>query len=93
MEVLQMGVDLTGRVAALNEGIESRKAEVEYKKEALKLQRDQLNAEIEAAKSKGLDVDQMVFQMFLQGGPLKEAAKEYLGARYKGQWRRQSWSV
>jgi hypothetical protein len=84
MEVLQMGVDLTGRVAALNEGIENRKAEVAAKQEEIKLRRDQLNAEIAAAKSKGLDVDQMVFQMFLQGGPLKEAAKEYLGARYKG---------
>lgn len=84
IEVMGMGVDLTGKVAQLNEGIATRTAEVEYKKEALKLQRDQLNAEIAAAKSKGLDVDQMVFQMFLQGGPLKEAAKEYLGARYKG---------
>jgi hypothetical protein len=84
MEVLQMGVDLTGRVAALNEGIENRKAEIAAKQEEIKLRRDQLNAEIKAAQSKGLDVDQMVFQMFLQGGPLKEAAKEYLGARYKG---------
>jgi murein DD-endopeptidase MepM/ murein hydrolase activator NlpD len=84
IEVMGMGVDLTGKVAQLNEGIESRKAELEYKKEALKLQRDQLYAEIAAAQNKGLDVDQMVFQMFLQGGPLKEAAKEYLGARYKG---------
>ncbi len=84
MEVMGMGVDLTGKVAQLNEGIESRKAEIAYKKEALQLQRDELNAQIKAAESKGLDVDQMVFQMFLQGGPLKEAAKEYLGARYKG---------
>ena len=84
MDAVAMGFDLTGKVAQLNEGIATRTAEIEYKKEALKLQRDQLNAEIAAAKSKGLDVDQMVFQMFLQGGPLKEAAKEYLGARYKG---------
>lgn len=83
IEIMSMGVDLTGKVAQLNEGIENRKAEVEYKKEALKLQRDELNAQINAAKNKGLDVDQMVFQMFLQGGPLKEAATEYLAARYK----------
>ena len=82
MEVMQMGVDLTGRVAALNEGIENRKAEVAAKKEELKLRRDELNMRIEAAKNQGLDVDQMVFQMFLKGGPLKEAATEYLTARY-----------
>jgi predicted nuclease with TOPRIM domain len=82
MEVMQMCVDLTGRVAALNEGIENRKAEVAAKKEELKLRRDELNMRIEAAKNQGLDVDQMVFQMFLKGGPLKEAATEYLTARY-----------
>lgn len=51
----------------------------------IKLGRDKLNAEIEAAKNKGIDVDTAVFQMMVSGDPAaKAAAKEYLGARYPG---------
>lgn len=49
----------------------------------LGLARDKLNAEIEAAKNKGVDVDTAVFQMFTSGDPaMKQVAQDYLGARY-----------
>lgn len=82
MELMKMGVDVTGNTARLAEGIAAREEEVALKREALQLQRDQLNAEIEAAKAKGMDVDQTILQIFLKGGPLKDAAMEYLTARY-----------
>lgn len=84
MELMKMGVDVTGNMARLAEGIEARKEEVALKREQLDLQRAQLNAEIEAAKAKGLDVEQMVFQMFLKGGPLKDAAMEWISATRRG---------
>lgn len=80
MELMRMGVDVTGNMARLAEGIEARREDAAIKREQLKLQRDQLNAEIEAAKAKGMDVEQMVFQMFLKGGPLKDAAMEWIKA-------------
>lgn len=82
MELMRMGVDVTGNMARLAEGIEARREDAALKREQLKLQRDQLNAEIEAAKAKGMDVEQTILSIFLQGGPLKEAAMEYLTARY-----------
>lgn len=49
----------------------------------LQLGREKLDAEIAAAKNKGIDVDTAVFQMMISGDPAaKAAAKEYLGARY-----------
>ena len=52
-------------------------------RDELQLGRDKLNAEIEAAKNKGVDVETAVFQMFMSGDPaMKAAASEYLGARY-----------
>lgn len=84
LELMKMGVDVTGNMARLAEGIQARKEDAQIKREALQLQRDQLNAEIEAAKAKGMDVEQMVFQMFLQGGPLKDAAMEWITATRRG---------
>lgn len=72
-------------VDAAKTGIEQEQFEAQMglKREELDLARDKLNAEIEAAKSKGIDVDTAIFQMFMSGDPaMKEAAKEYLGSRY-----------
>lgn len=84
MELMRMGVDVTGNMARLAEGIEARKEEAALKREQLALQRRELNAQIEAAKAKGVDVEQMVFKMFLSGGPLKDAALEWIGATKRG---------
>jgi hypothetical protein len=85
MELMRMGVDVTGNMARLAEGIEARKVEVELKREQLALAREELNANIEAAKAKGLDVDQMVFAMIASNDPAKKAvATEYLNLRYGG---------
>ncbi len=46
IEVMGMGVDLTGKVAALNEGIENRKAEVAYKNAVLELDRAKVNNDL-----------------------------------------------
>lgn len=84
MELMRMGVDVTGNMARLAEGIEARREEVALKREQLALQKQELNAQIEAAKSKGMDVEQMVFSMFLKGGPLKDAALEWIKANRRG---------
>ena len=84
MDLMRMGVDVTGNTARLAEGIQARKEDIALKREQLQLQREQLDAEIEAAKAKGLDVEQTVLSIFLKGGPLKGAASEYLSARYGG---------
>ena len=46
IEVMGMGVDLTGKVAQLNEGIENRKAEVAYKNAVLELDRAKVNNDL-----------------------------------------------
>lgn len=84
LDLMRMGVDVTGNTARLAEGIASRQEEAALKREQLDLQRRELNAQIEAAKSKGMDVEQMVFQMFLKGGPLKDAAIEWISATRRG---------
>ena len=79
MEGLKVAIPL------YQDGIRAAQFEKEYglKQDELDLARDKLNAEIEAAKNKGVDVDTAIFQMFMSGdAAMKEAAKEYLGARY-----------
>lgn len=55
IEVLGMGVDLTGKVAALSEGIENRKAEVAYKEAMLAIEQAKIGADLAkiAADSQG----------------------------------------
>ena len=56
---------------------------MELSREELNLARKELNARIEAAKSKGIDVEQAIFSMFISGDPaMKSIAQEYLGSRY-----------
>lgn len=46
MDIIGMGVDLTGKVAQLNEGIETRKEDVKYKNAVLAIQSAQLDNEL-----------------------------------------------
>lgn len=51
-------------------------------KEELNLARRRLNAEIEAAKNKGADPNDILFAMFMQGGDQRKLAEEFFTARY-----------
>jgi len=56
---------------------------LELDKETLDLKRQELAATIEAAKSKGLDVDTAVFSMFNSGDPaMQAAAKEWIALHH-----------
>ena len=56
---------------------------LELDKETLDLRRQELNANIEAAKSKGIDVDTAVFSMFNSGDPaMQAAAKEWIALHH-----------
>ena len=84
IEVMGMGVDLTGKVAALNEGIENRKAEVAYKNAALAIQSAQLDAELLkiAAESQGKQNTkeqfiQTFYDQFIEKGYSPTLARQY----------------
>ncbi len=51
-------------------------------KEELNLARRRLNAEIEAAKNRGADPNDILFAMFMQGGDQRKLAEEFFAARY-----------
>lgn len=46
MDAIQMGVDLTGKVAQINEGIEARKEDAAYKRAMLDIERSKVNADL-----------------------------------------------
>lgn len=84
IEVMQMGVDLTGKVAQLNEGIEARKEDVKYKQAVLAIQSAQLDAEILkiAAQSQGKQntKEQFVetfYNQFIDKGYKPNIARQY----------------
>lgn len=75
LEALELGTNL------YKSGLEAQQFErkMALSEQELQLGRDKLNAEIEAAKQKGLSVNEMVFRMFNSGDAgMKAAAKEWL---------------
>ena len=84
IEVMQMGVDLTGKVAQLNEGIEARKEDVKYKNAVLAIQSAQLDAELLkiAAASQGKENTkeqfiQTFYNQFVKKGYDPNLARQY----------------
>jgi hypothetical protein len=84
IEVMGMGVDLTGKVAQLNEGIEARKEDVKYKNAVLAIQSAQLDAEILkiAAQSQGKQntKEQFIetfYNQFIDKGYKPNIARQY----------------
>jgi len=76
---------LTQATNAANLANEDRKfnEDVRQANATLKLRRDELNATIAAAKSKGIDVDTAVFAMFRSGDPaMQAAAKEWIALHH-----------
>jgi uncharacterized protein (DUF1684 family) len=75
LEALEVGMDI------YKTGIQTQQGEerLALSRAELKLGRDKLDAEIAAAKAKGLSVNQAVFAMFNSGDPaMKAAATEWL---------------
>lgn len=88
MDAVAMGFDLTGKVAQLNEGIESRKMDVMLKREQLQMQQDEFDlrreeaqATVEAAGLK-FDLDKYLITEMGAGGVRAENAKAYAVLRY-----------
>jgi hypothetical protein len=84
-ELFKMAVDVQQVDLAqkqFGEQMELKRDELGLSEEQLNLARSKLDAEIEAMKSKGADVESTLLAMFIEGGAPMELAKEYLGLRY-----------
>lgn len=84
IEVMGMGVDLTGKVAQLNEGIEARKEDVKYKNAVLAIQSAQLDNELlrimTESKGKENTKEQFIqtfYDQFIEKGYTPTLARQY----------------
>lgn len=87
MELMRMGVDVTGNMARLAEGIEARREEVAIKREQIALAKRELEAKIDAASKEGVDPEKLAVSYILsypKNSPQYLAAKEYYEIRYGG---------
>jgi hypothetical protein len=84
IEVMQMGVDLTGKVAQLNEGIEARKEDIKYKNAVLELDRAKINNDLLKIIAQGQDKQntkeqfiETFYNQFIDKGYKPNIARQY----------------
>ena len=88
MEAVAMGFDLTGKVAQLNEGIRSRKEDLEIKRAQLKQQQDEFNTRRYEAQQAAIvagqkfDLDEYLITEIEAGGTRAENANAFMALRY-----------
>lgn len=88
MEAVAMGFDLTGKVAQLNEGIQSRKEDLAIKRAQLKQQQDEFNTRRYEAQQAAIvagqrfDLDEYLVTEINAGGTRAENANAFMALRY-----------